>query len=63
MRPLPVGTKVLVEAEVVQIGKRLVSVRGIMKDEQGKVAVMCEHLKVSIDPEAGGEPPKVGGRL
>ncbi|TGZ81532.1 Thioesterase/thiol ester dehydrase-isomerase [Ascodesmis nigricans] len=53
LRPLPEGSVVTVEARVVQVGRRLVSVVGVMRGEGGEVAVMCEHTKMVVDGEGG----------
>jgi acyl-coenzyme A thioesterase 13 len=51
IRPAPVGERVLVVSEVVHAGKRLCSLKGVMKRESdGAVMAVCEHGKVSIDP-------------
>ena len=51
---MPEGEKILIESEVVHAGKRMASLKGVMKRE-GDSAVMaiCEHGKVSIDPVVG----------
>lgn len=63
LRPAPVNEEVDVVCEVVHAGKRLTTIKGEIRSKDGKVLCMAEHLKVSIDPPAGGPPPKVGGRL
>jgi len=46
------GVKVLVVCEVIHAGKRLCSLKGVMKRESdGAVMSVCEHGKVSIDPK------------
>lgn len=52
IRPVAAGVKVLIECEVVHAGKRLCSLKGVMKRENdGAVMATCEHGKVSIDPK------------
>ncbi|KAG9231732.1 HotDog domain-containing protein [Amylocarpus encephaloides] len=52
LRPVPEGEVVLVESEVVHAGKRLCALKGTMRRERdGEVLAICEHGKVSIDPE------------
>lgn len=51
-RPPREGDRIIIEAEVVQIGKRLATIQGIMKRADGVVLAMCLHEK--INPENGG---------
>ncbi|EHK99921.1 putative Acyl-coenzyme A thioesterase 13 [Glarea lozoyensis 74030] len=52
IKPVPVGETVLVECSIVHAGRRLCTINGIMKREStGEVLAICEHGKVSIDPE------------
>jgi acyl-coenzyme A thioesterase 13 len=52
-RPLREGDRIIIEAEVVQIGKRLATIQGVMKRrDDGGVLAMCLHEK--INPENGG---------
>jgi acyl-coenzyme A thioesterase 13 len=52
LRPIPHGEEVLIENEVVQIGRRLVTLRGVMKRKQdGVIMAICEHGKFNNDPE------------
>lgn len=59
LRPAPRGSVVDIECDIVQIGKRLCALRGIMRavgpdgaEGQGAVLMTCEHGKVSIAPVA-----------
>jgi len=45
LRPLPAGSKALVECEVVAAGKNTAMVRGVIKTADGKIAVFCAHDK------------------
>lgn len=52
LRPVPAGCEVLIECEVVQLGKRMCTIKGVMKrKEDGAVMAVCEHGKFNIDPE------------
>ncbi|KAH8587599.1 HotDog domain-containing protein [Bisporella sp. PMI_857] len=46
LRPVPVGTKCIVECEIVAAGKKTCMVRGVIRLPDGKVAVHCAHDKV-----------------
>ncbi|KAI5848800.1 HotDog domain-containing protein [Tricharina praecox] len=70
LRPAKLGQKVEVRCEVVSIGKRLATVRGEIwgevegdkgKEVEGgqKRLMVCEHLKVGIDPPVRGEGAKL----
>jgi len=55
LRPIPRGTSVLIEAQILQIGKRMASTRGTMygiKEDGSKGALLaiCEHGKANVDP-------------
>jgi len=55
IRPIPEGEKVEIVSEVVHAGKRLCTIKGEMRRQSdGAVLAVCEHGKVSIDPEMGG---------
>ncbi|CAG8971120.1 hypothetical protein HYALB_00008597 [Hymenoscyphus albidus] len=52
LRPVPVGTTVIIDSTVVHAGKRLCTLASTMKRESdGALLAICEHGKVSIDPE------------
>lgn len=51
-RPVPDGAEVLIECQLLQVGKRLSSLRGIMKRKSDdQILSICEHGKVNIDAE------------
>ncbi|KAI1172998.1 Thioesterase/thiol ester dehydrase-isomerase [Nemania sp. FL0916] len=57
LRPVPVGTTVDIECEVVNAGQRLSALRAVMRtveeEEDGKegvVLAICEHGKYNTDP-------------
>ena len=58
LRPAVVGTRVRIECEIVQVGKRVCTLRGVMRSaeewegEAGLVIGLCEHGKMNIDPGA-----------
>jgi acyl-coenzyme A thioesterase 13 len=52
LRPIPVGTNVVVVSDVVVAGKRLATIRAEIRDMNGKVLSTAEHLKATIDPVA-----------
>lgn len=47
LRPLPLGTKVFVNCEVVAVGKNMANIKGTMKTADGKVCVTCIHDKAT----------------
>lgn len=50
LRPAQIGERVLVECEVVQAGKRLCFLRGVMKREKdGAIISTCEHNKSIVE--------------
>ena len=56
LRPIPVGTEIFIECEVVAIGKRLATLSGKMRRAtDGALLATCEHGKVNTDPEGGGK--------
>lgn len=52
MRPVPAGEEVLLECEIVQVGKKLATLRGVMRRKKDKALLaICEHGKVNIDAD------------
>ncbi|CZR65932.1 related to thioesterase family protein [Phialocephala subalpina] len=50
LRPVSVGTVVVIECEVIQIGKQLATIRGVMKRKSDwKVLCTAEHNKARMD--------------
>ncbi|KAF2399524.1 Thioesterase/thiol ester dehydrase-isomerase [Trichodelitschia bisporula] len=50
MRPAPEGTTVVVESEVVHLGKSLGMLRGVMRrKDDGAVCYSCEHHKAKVE--------------
>ena len=50
LRPAPEGTTLLVESEVVHLGKNLAQLKGVMRrKEDGTVCYTCEHGKAKVD--------------
>ncbi|ORY56835.1 HotDog domain-containing protein [Pseudomassariella vexata] len=59
LRPVPVGSVVDIECEILQVGKKLMTAKGIMRSVEkdgtvGPILVVCEHGKVSTDPPVSG---------
>lgn len=57
LRPIPVGSTVDIDCDILQVGKSLTTLRGTMRsvDQDGKlgsVLAVCDHGKVTIDPPA-----------
>ncbi|KAH7039835.1 HotDog domain-containing protein [Microdochium trichocladiopsis] len=55
LRPIPCGTSIIVEADILQIGKRMTTTRGSMHainedGSKGAVLAVCEHGKACVDP-------------
>ncbi|KAL2267468.1 hypothetical protein VTJ83DRAFT_4745 [Remersonia thermophila] len=56
LRPAPQGTEVIVECDIVQIGRRLCTLRGIMRRaSDGTILATCEHGKVNTDLDVGAK--------
>lgn len=50
LKPIPCGSKILIECEIVGLGKTLGHTRGIMRRESdGVVLTTCEHGKFNSD--------------
>jgi acyl-coenzyme A thioesterase 13 len=53
LRPVACGEEVLIECEIVQIGRRLCTLKGVMRRRvDGMVMAVCEHGKFNTDPPA-----------
>jgi acyl-coenzyme A thioesterase 13 len=52
LRPVPAGQKIWIESEVVHLGKRLASLTGRIKNEDGKVCYICDHQKAAVGASA-----------
>lgn len=53
LRPIPVGTEILIECEVVSAGRQMSLIRGVMRRKSdGAVLNTCEHGKFNTDPPA-----------
>ncbi|KAI1084533.1 Thioesterase/thiol ester dehydrase-isomerase [Whalleya microplaca] len=55
LRPIPVGTTVNIKCDIVQVGRKLCTLRGEMRavgedGKEGPVVAVCEHGKVNTDP-------------
>lgn len=60
VRPAPSGGAVLIECEQVHAGKRLSSLRGVLRRARdGAVLATCEHGKVILDLEDVPVPSKI----
>ena len=56
LRPAPEGSELLVESEVVHLGRNQALLKGVMRrKDDGKVCYTCEHGKVKL----GGEQSKL----
>jgi acyl-coenzyme A thioesterase 13 len=53
LRPVACGEPVLVECEIVQVGQRLCTLRGVLRRRRDcMVMALCEHGKFNTDPPA-----------
>lgn len=54
LRPAPEGEDVLMECEVVQMGKSLALLRGVLKRESdGAIISTCDHNKAAVESKPG----------
>lgn len=49
LRPLPMGTEVILDCEVVAAGKKMANLKGIMRTADGKACVTCVHDKAAFE--------------
>lgn len=50
LKPIPVGESILIECEIMSIGKTLCTIRGVMRRQSDGVALAtCEHGKYNTD--------------
>ncbi|OAA62322.1 Thioesterase superfamily [Cordyceps fumosorosea ARSEF 2679] len=51
LRPAPVGTECLLEAEIVSVGRSMAMLRGTLRRKaDGAILATCSHDKVNTDP-------------
>ncbi|POS74689.1 hypothetical protein DHEL01_v206925 [Diaporthe helianthi] len=56
LKPIPLGEEILVEAEILSIGRKLATIRGTMtRESDGALLTVCEHGKVNTDPETSSK--------
>lgn len=48
LKELPLGTKVTLVSDLVQVGKRSIHLRGEMRNAKGEVAAICQHDKIPL---------------
>lgn len=58
VRGLRIGEEVMVECEVVHVGRQSAAIRGVIRDSRGRVCSTCEHDKTNIDPPVEGKKGK-----
>ncbi|KAK5998637.1 Acyl-coenzyme A thioesterase 13 [Cladobotryum mycophilum] len=52
LRPVPIDAETLIECEILQIGKKICALKGVLRRKSdGQLLAVCEHNKVNIDPE------------
>ncbi|CAK1360645.1 uncharacterized protein RHO25_003938 [Cercospora beticola] len=51
-RPVPVGSRVTIEARVVQIGNRFATIMAEMRDMNDEILASAQHDKAQVDPRA-----------
>ena len=50
LRPAPEGTELLIECEIVHLGKRMGMIKGVMKrKDNGALCSTCEHHKTLVE--------------
>lgn len=53
LKPIPVGDSILIECELMSIGRSMSTIRGVMRRQaDGVVLATCEHGKFNNDPPA-----------
>ncbi|KAF6842014.1 thioesterase family protein [Colletotrichum plurivorum] len=51
LRPAPIGEECIIECDIVQIGRTLCQLRGVMRRKKdGAIIATCEHHKYNTDP-------------
>lgn len=64
LRPAPIGSEVLIESEVVHLGRRMGLLRGSMKlKDNGKICYTCEHGKAAVENPIMALPRKNKSKL
>ncbi|KAF3919331.1 hypothetical protein ABW21_db0202397 [Orbilia brochopaga] len=49
LRPVQTNKYVTIQCDIVGLGKRLVHIKGTIKDKEGRVLITCDHDKVNVD--------------
>ena len=56
LRPAPVGTDLLVQCDILSLGRRMAALRGTMRRaDDGALVAVCEHGKFNTDADEGGQ--------